>query len=181
MSFVLEPINLLVAIIASWVNRQQQESIDYLVTQCQVLIETHGPKRILLTDDQRRRLAVTGKNLGRKRLEEIGTLFTPDTILRWHRTLVAQKWDYSHKRAKKLVGRPAVSEKVTQLVLRMAKENPTWAYDRIQGGPHWSNFQSHSSHSRHRFSESQESIVVGTVRGVAWPRPPALALFLACV
>jgi putative transposase len=133
MNFVLEPIHLLVAIIAGWVNRQQQEAIDYLMTQCQVLIETHGPTRILLTDDQRRRLAVKGTILGRKRLEEIGPLFTPDTILRWHRTLVARKWDYSHKRAKKPVGRPAVSEEVAQLVLRMAKENPTWGYDRIQG------------------------------------------------
>ena len=64
MNFVLEPIHLLVATIAGWVNRQQQEIIDYLMTQCQVLIETHGSKRILLTDDQRRRLAVKGKILG---------------------------------------------------------------------------------------------------------------------
>jgi hypothetical protein len=72
MNFVLEPIHLLVAIIAGWVNRQQQEAVEYLLTQCQVLIETHGPKRILLTDDQRRRLAVKGKILGRKRLAELG-------------------------------------------------------------------------------------------------------------
>jgi putative transposase len=46
---------------------------------------------------------------------------------------VAQKWDYSQRRKKRTVGRPPVSEEVTQLVLRMAKENPTWGYDRIQG------------------------------------------------
>jgi hypothetical protein len=57
-----------------------------------VLKEKLGKQRILLNDDQRRRLAVKGKILGRKRLEEIGTLFTPDTILRWHRMLVAKKW-----------------------------------------------------------------------------------------
>jgi putative transposase len=132
MSFVLQPCQLLVAILAGWVNRQQQELIDYLITENRVLKETHGPKRILLTDDQRRRLAVKGKILGRKRLEEIGTLFTPDTILRWHRLLVAKKWDYSQRRQKP-VGRPSVSEEVTELVLRIAKENPSWGYDRIQG------------------------------------------------
>jgi hypothetical protein len=61
------------------------------------LSKASAKKRILLNDDQRRRLAVKGKILGRKRLEEVGTLFTPDTILRWHRMLVAKKWDYSHK------------------------------------------------------------------------------------
>jgi hypothetical protein len=52
-----------------------------------------GNKRLLLSDDQRRRLAVKGKILGRKRLEDVGTLFTPDTVLRWHRMMVAKKWD----------------------------------------------------------------------------------------
>ena len=60
-------------------------------------------------DDQRRRLAVKGNILGRKRLEEIGTLFTPDTILRWHRTLVASKWDYSDRREQPLRNRKADS------------------------------------------------------------------------
>ena len=132
MSVVLQPLHLLVALVAGWMNRQQQEVIEYLLTQCQVLIETHGSKRILLTDDQRRRLAVKGTILGRKRLAELRPLFTPDTILRWHRTLVAQKWDYSQKRAKP-VGRPPVAQEVTELVLRFARENPTWGYDLIQG------------------------------------------------
>jgi hypothetical protein len=96
-----------------------------------VFKELHGDKRILLNDDQRRRLAVKGKILGRKRLEEVGTLFTPDTVLRWHRMLVAAKHDYSERRKK--VGRPVMSEEVVQLVLRMAKENVTWGFDRIAG------------------------------------------------
>jgi putative transposase len=77
MSFVLEPLHLMVAIVAGWVNQQLQELVDYLLTENRVLKETHGSKRIVLTDDQRRRLAVKGKILGRKRLEEFGTLFTP--------------------------------------------------------------------------------------------------------
>ena len=63
---------------------------------------------------------------------KLGTLVTPDTILRWHRLLVAKKWDYSARR-KKTPGRPALSEEIRQLVVRLAKENPRWGYDRIQG------------------------------------------------
>lgn len=86
-------------------------------------------KRIVLDDDQRRRLAVKGKILGRKLLETIGSIFTPDTILRWHRELVARKWNYSDKRKK--TGRPATPEEVVELILKFAKENPTWGHDRI--------------------------------------------------
>ena len=104
MSFVLQPWQLLIIIVSPWMTKFQQELIDYVLTENQVLKEKLGCKHILLNDDQRRRLAVKGKILGRKRLQEIGTLFTPDTILRWHRQLVAQKWDYS-KRCKS-PGRP---------------------------------------------------------------------------
>jgi hypothetical protein len=91
-----------------------------------VLKEYIGKQRILLTDDQRRRLAVKGRVLGRKRLEEVGTLFTPDTILRWHRKLVARKWDYSDRRHS-TIGRRRVRQVIVDLVLKFAKENPTWA------------------------------------------------------
>ena len=131
MDFVLQPWQFYLVVLAGWVNRQQQQLIDYLRTENQVLKEKLGKKRILLTDDQRRRLAVQGKILGRKMLEEVATLFTPDTILRWHRMLVAKKWDYSDRRKK--VGRPPVSDEVQKLVIRMATENPRWGYDRIQG------------------------------------------------
>ena len=71
MSFVLQPWQLCVAIIAGWIQRRQQEAIEYLRAENRVLRETHGSKRILLNDDQRRRLAVKGKILGRQRLKEI--------------------------------------------------------------------------------------------------------------
>ena len=131
MDFVLQPWQLYVVILAGWINRQQQEVVEYLLTENQVLKEAHGKKRILLNDDQRRRLAVKGKILGRKRLEEVGTLFTPDTILRWHRMLVAKKWDYSERR--KSAGRPRVKKELVDLVLQFARENPSWGYDKIQG------------------------------------------------
>ncbi len=131
MSFILQPWQLLLVILAGWMSRQQQQVIEYLRTENQVLKEKLGKKRVLLTDDQRRRLAVQGKILGRKRLEEVGTLFTPDTILRWHRLLVAQKWDASDKR--RHVGRPRIRQVIVDLILRVAQENPTWGFDRIQG------------------------------------------------
>jgi putative transposase len=132
MNFVLQPWQLLFLVLAGWVQRQQQEAIEYLRTENQVLREKLGMKRVLLSDDQRRRLAVKGKVLGRKLLSELGTVFTPDTILRWHRVLIAQKWDYSDRRSKK-TGRPPLAEEVQQLVLRLARENPRWGYTRIQG------------------------------------------------
>jgi putative transposase len=132
MNLVLQPWLVLFAGFAGWVNRQQQQVIDYLRTENQVLKEKFGNRRILLTDDQRRRLAVKGKVLGRKLLAEVATLFTPDTILRWHHLLVAKKWDYSHWRQKR-PGRPPIPADIRALVVRFAKENPSWGYDRIQG------------------------------------------------
>jgi putative transposase len=86
------------SIFVGWNNNDQQNQLEYQRTLIQVLREKLGTKRILLNDDQRRRLAVKGKVLGRKLLDEICTVFTPDTILRWHRELVARKWDHSDKR-----------------------------------------------------------------------------------
>ena len=70
--------------------------------------------------------------LGRKLLAEVGTLFTPDTLLRWHRLLVAKKWDYSQRRQHQ-PGRPPLAQEIQQLVVRLARDNPSWGYDRIQG------------------------------------------------
>jgi putative transposase len=131
MNFVLQPWHLLLTILAGLINRQQQEIIECLRAENQVLKEAHGRRRIRLNDHQRRRLAVKGKALGRRILGEIGTAFSPDTILCWHRQLVAEKWDYSDRRRR--VGRPRVRPEIVELVLRMARENPTWGYDRIQG------------------------------------------------
>ena len=131
MNCIFQPWQLFFMIPAGWVNREQQAVIEYLRTENQVLKEKLGRKRILLNDDQRRRLAVKGKILGRKMLQQVGTLFTPDTILRWHRLLVAKKWDHSQRR--KSVGRPGVKQEIVDLVLRIARENPTRGYDRILG------------------------------------------------
>jgi hypothetical protein len=73
---------LLLLILAGWINRSQQNAIEYLLTENRVLREKLGKKRILLNDDQRRRLAVKGKILGRKMLEQLTSIVTPDTLLR---------------------------------------------------------------------------------------------------
>ena len=82
MNFILQPWQLLLLILVGWVNRQKQEIIEYLRTENQILRESHGKKRIKLNDNQRRRLAIKGKILGRKILAEITSIATPDTILR---------------------------------------------------------------------------------------------------
>ena len=78
---------------------------------------------------QRCRLAATGHRLGRRVLTDVVTLVTSDTILRWHRQLIARKWTADRRR----VGRPGVLREIRQLTVRMARENPTWSYRRIQG------------------------------------------------
>ncbi|QDU82453.1 Integrase core domain protein [Polystyrenella longa] len=131
MNFQMQHWHLLVLALASWINREQQQAIEYLQAENRVLREKLGKKRILLNDDQRGRLAAKGKALGRKLLREIGTIFTPDTILRWHRELIARKWDYSSDKPR--VGRPRIRQEVVEQMLRFAKQNPTWGADRIQG------------------------------------------------
>ena len=132
MSFVLHPWQFCLIGVAGWINRSQQEAMEYLRTENQVLREVVGKKRILLNDDQRRRLAAKGKVLGLARLREVAGFVTPETILRWHRQLVARKWVYSDKRVAQ-VGRPETKQEIVDLVLKFARENPTWGYDRIQG------------------------------------------------
>ena len=74
--------------------------------------------------------AAKGKQLGRRVLRELLTIVTPDTILRWHRELVARKYDGSDKRRP---GRPRIVDELRTLVIRMATENDGWGYTRIVG------------------------------------------------
>jgi len=131
MGSILHPWQFFIVILVGLLNRDQQKIIEFYQTQVETLMKAQEKKRLLLTDDQRRVLAVKGKALGRKALRELTTIVTPDTILRWHRMLVAKKWDCSDKR--KRVGRPRIRQVIVDLVLRFARENPTWGFDRIQG------------------------------------------------
>ncbi len=132
MPFVLQPWHLLACIVAGYANRGQQRVIDYLRAGNVILREKLGRRRIRLNDDQCCRLAATGKALGRKLLATVATLVSPDTLLRWHRLLIARKWDYSDRRDKR-PGRLPIAAEVAQRVVRLATENPAWGHDRLQG------------------------------------------------
>lgn len=121
---------MLLTMLAGWINRHQQDMIEYLKEENKILREKLGKKRLLLNDDQRRRLALLGKKIGRKALEEICEVFSPETILRWHRALVARKYDGSPYR---IIGRPQISDELRMAIIEVAKDNRHWGYIRIQG------------------------------------------------
>ena len=116
--------------LAGWLQRRQQQVIEYLTEENRVLREQLGKKRLRLTDNQRRRLAVRAKALGRSALQGIACIVTPDTLLRWYHNLVAKKYDGSTARGP---GRPPTEADIAKLVIQMAKENSGWGYTRIRG------------------------------------------------
>jgi len=89
MPTVLDPFQFVLIAVAGWMNQRQLQMIEYLREENRVLREQPGERRLRLTDDQRRRLAVRAKGLGRKVLAEVATIVTPETLLRWHRRLIA--------------------------------------------------------------------------------------------
>ena len=129
MRTILQPWQILVTAMAGWITRQQDAVIEYLREENRVLKQQLGRRRLRLTDDQRRRLAVRGKAIGRQALTEVASIVTPDTVLRWHRQLIAQKWTEKRRSP----GRPPVMREIEELTVRMARENPRWGYTRIQG------------------------------------------------
>ena len=124
-------LQLLIVTVAGWINRHQQQVITYLKEENHVLQSKLPDGRLRLSDTERRRLAALAYPLGRKQLKDTATIATPDTLLRWYKRLIADKFDGSMQRKKR--GRPQVCDEVEQLVVRMAEENPTWGYRRIQG------------------------------------------------
>src|SRR5438067_2167072 len=103
---------------------------EYLVTENRML-RNQIKGRVRLTDGERKTLAEIGQKLGKQALKEVATIVRPDTILGWHRTLVAQKFDGSTKR--KTPGRPMIAPELEALIVGMAQENRSWGYDRIVG------------------------------------------------
>jgi len=124
------PLQFALILLAGWLSRHQQEVIEYLQEENRVLREQLGRKRLRFTDAQRRRLARKAKCLGRRRLQGIATVVTPDTLIRWYRELVARKYDGS---AKRRPGRPRMDGEIQRLIVRMALENSRWGYTRIRG------------------------------------------------
>jgi putative transposase len=124
-------LQVLIAMVAGWLQQHQQQVITYLLEENRVLKARLDGRRLRLTDTERRRLAILAYPLSRQRLNEVATLVTPDTLMRWYQRLIAQKFDGSQHRRQ--LGRPHVAEEIERLVVRMAEENPTWGYRRIQG------------------------------------------------
>src|SRR5256886_14766960 len=110
-------LQVLIAMVAGWINRHQQHVITYLKEENRILTSKLPRGRLRLNDTERRRLAKLAHPVGRKQLKDTASIATPDTLMRWYKRLIAAKCD----------------EEIEQLVMRMAKENPTWGYRRIQG------------------------------------------------
>ena len=124
------PFQFLMVLFAGWVNRIQCDVIEYLEEENRVLREQLGGKRLRFTDTQRRRLAAKAKSIGRKGLGEIRTMVTPDTLLRWYRTLIAKKYDGAMARTP---GRPKTAAELERLIVQIARDNASWGYSRIRG------------------------------------------------
>ncbi len=121
MSTSLPPaLKLILISLAAWVNRQQRDVIEDLLEENRVLRQQLGNRRLRLSDDQRRRLAIKGKLLGRKVLEEVAGIVTLETILRWYRCLIARKYDGSRGRR---VGHPRIKH----------LEGPAQCRERLEG------------------------------------------------
>src|SRR4029434_4841831 len=126
----LHPLQLVVAVLCGWLNEHQAHVVDYLREEHRLLKQPLRGQRLRLTHADRRRLAARGILLGRKLLIQVATIVTPETMLAWHRKLVAMKYDGSSNRTP---GRPRTINEITALVIPMAEENRGWGYRRIQG------------------------------------------------
>jgi putative transposase len=120
----------ILAFVTGLVNQELLRRNEYLAAENRIL-RAHLPSRLRLSDPERFTLAEIAKRLGRKALKDIACVARPDTILAWYRRLVAQKFDGSRGRA--YPGRPRTSPEVEALVVRFARQNRGWGYDRIVG------------------------------------------------
>ena len=119
----------LIVVIAAWLAREQESFIAYLKAENRLLKARLGRRRIIFSDAERRLLARHARVVGRKKLFELDPIVSPDTLLRWHRQLIAMKWTFLRRGP----GRPRVMGAIQDLVVRMASENPRWGYTRIRG------------------------------------------------
>jgi transposase len=120
----------LLAYVTGTLNQELLLRNEYLAAENRIL-RGQIKGRVLLSEGEKATLAEIAHRLGRKALEQVGSTAQPDTILGWYRKLIANKFDGSRFRQR--VGRPRVDQEIERLVVRMAKENPSWGYDRIVG------------------------------------------------
>jgi putative transposase len=120
----------LLAYITGRVDQELLLRNEYLAAENRIL-RANIKGRVQLSDGEKSTLAEIARRLGRKALAEVAVVARPDTILRWFRNLVAHKFDGSPFR--QTVGRPRVDPAIEDLIVGMARDNPTWGYDRIVG------------------------------------------------
>ena len=120
----------LLMVVSGWLHGHELIVIEFLQTENRLLRERLRGKRIRFTDAERALLARKAKAVGRKALLKLDTIVSPDTLLRWHRRLVAQKWNFAYRRGP---GRPGIMREISALIVRMALDNSGWGYTRIQG------------------------------------------------
>ena len=123
------PLQLFLLTVSGWGPRPQQDVIASLVEENRGLNEPRGDRKLRLPDGQRRRLAATARLLGRRALDAVATRVIPDTLMRWHRRLIAWKWTDVARR----LGRPGLRQASSDLMVRRARENDRWGDGRIQG------------------------------------------------
>src|SRR5258708_11978752 len=121
MSSASPVLSFLLMVVSGWVHRHQLLVIEFLQTENRLLKERLRGKRIRFTDAERALLARKAKAVGRKALLELDTIVSPDTLLRWHRRLVAQKGDFVHRRCP---GRPRIMRETAPLILLLAQQHP---------------------------------------------------------
>jgi putative transposase len=120
----------LLAYVTGTINQRLLVQNEYLAAENRIL-RSRLPARLHLSDPERCTLAEIAKRLGRKTLQQIACVARPETILAWYRKLIARKFDGSGHR--QYPGRPRISTEIKELVVRMARENTAWGYDRIAG------------------------------------------------
>ena len=120
----------LLAYVTGLVNQQLLLQNEYLAAENRIL-RSYLPARLRLSDPERSTRAEIGKRLGRRGLEQVACVGKPDTILAWYRRLIARKFDGSKRRS--YPGRPPIDGETEALIVRMARQNSGWGYDRIVG------------------------------------------------
>src|SRR5467141_4624129 len=120
----------ILAFVTGMVDQELLARIEYLAAENRIL-KAQLKRRLKLSDAERATLGEIGHRLGRKVLGEVANVARPDTILAWYRKLVARKFDGS--KARRSPGRPQIKREIEQLIVRMARENRDWGYDRIVG------------------------------------------------
>lgn len=119
---------MVLSVLTGWLDRREREALAYLIEENRIQRHQLAGRRLRLTDDDRRRLATRAYRVGRAALRQIATIAAPDSLLRWHRPLIARKWTYARTSRRR-----GVVVEIRQLVQRMATDNPTWGYTWIHG------------------------------------------------